>query len=59
MWDSLIRFLKFSGGFQLSQIITLIVVAAVLSYIGYLLKEVAVTFIRRQKLGSGPDDNGD
>jgi len=48
--------MKFSGGFQLSQIITLIVIAAVLSYIGYLLKEVAITFIRRQKLKNGPDE---
>lgn len=55
MWDSLIRLLNFSGGFQISQIITLIVIAAVLSYIGYLLKEVAVTFLRRQKLKNGPD----
>lgn len=44
------RFLKFSGGFQASQIITLIVIAVVLSYLGYLLKEVVVTSIQRQKL---------
>ena len=50
MWDSLMRFLKFSGGFQASQIITLIVIAVVLSYLGYLLKEVVVTSIQRQKL---------
>jgi hypothetical protein len=55
VWDSLIRLLNFSGGFQISQIITLIVIAAVLSYIGYLLKEVAVTFIQRQKLKNGPE----
>jgi hypothetical protein len=49
--------MNFSGGFKVSQVITLMIIAGVVSYLGYLFKEVVITSIQRQKLKNSDHGN--